>query len=107
MKHQNSCGPRWCKLVHQLPGVVTFAYDLRLGRTIANWKDIDEKIHLGGSIRTLSHLEAPDMKKHCLGPQNGPKSLGVLVTYPLPQSNFSLISAESEPPNYLWRPSVS
>jgi hypothetical protein len=29
------------------------------------------------------------------------------VTYPLPQSNFSLISAESEPPNYLRRPSAS
>ena len=29
------------------------------------------------------------------------------VTYPLPQSNFSLISAESEPPNYLWRPTAS
>jgi hypothetical protein len=28
MKHQNSCGFRWGKLVHQLLGVVTFAYDL-------------------------------------------------------------------------------
>jgi hypothetical protein len=28
MKHQKSYGPRLGKLVHQLPGVVTFAYDL-------------------------------------------------------------------------------
>jgi hypothetical protein len=42
MKRQKSCGPRLGKLVHQLPGVVTFAYDLRLGRTIARWKDLSE-----------------------------------------------------------------
>jgi hypothetical protein len=51
MKFQKSCGPHWGKLVHQLRGVITFAYDLRLGRTIACWKGIDEDVHLGGSIR--------------------------------------------------------
>ena len=57
MKRGNSCGPRWGKLVHQLLGVVTFAYDLRLGRTISRWKGIDEDIHLGGSIKSVfSHL---------------------------------------------------
>jgi hypothetical protein len=43
MKHQKSCGPRLGKLVHQLPGVVTFAYDLCFRHTIAHWKGITEK----------------------------------------------------------------
>jgi hypothetical protein len=43
MKRQKSCGPRLGKLVHQLPGVVTFAYDLRFRRTIARWKGLTEK----------------------------------------------------------------
>ena len=30
-----NCGPRLGKLVHQFPGVVTLAYDLRLTRLIA------------------------------------------------------------------------
>jgi hypothetical protein len=55
MKRQKSCGPRWGKLVHQLPGVVTFAYDLCLGCTIARWKGIDEEIHLGGSIKAFGY----------------------------------------------------
>ena len=42
MKRQKSCGPRLGKLVPQLPGVITIAYDLRLGCTIACWKDISE-----------------------------------------------------------------
>jgi hypothetical protein len=42
MKRQKSCGPRLGKLVHQLPGVVTFAYDLRFRRMIARWKDLSE-----------------------------------------------------------------
>jgi hypothetical protein len=50
MKHQKSCGPRLGKLVHQLPGVVTFAYDLYFRRMIARWKGIKEEIHFGGSI---------------------------------------------------------
>jgi hypothetical protein len=50
MKLQKSCGPRLGKLVHQLPGVVTFAYDLRFRHVIARWKGIVEEIHFGGSI---------------------------------------------------------
>jgi hypothetical protein len=42
MKRQKSCGPRLGKLVHQLLGVVTFAYDLRFRRTIARWKGLSE-----------------------------------------------------------------
>jgi hypothetical protein len=43
MKRQKSCGPCLGKLVHQLPGVVTFAYDLRFRLAIAHWKGITEK----------------------------------------------------------------
>jgi hypothetical protein len=42
MKRQKSCGPRLGKSVHQLPGVITFAYDLRFKRMIAHWKDLSE-----------------------------------------------------------------
>ena len=42
MKRQNSSGPCLGKLVHQLPGVITIAYGLRLGRMIARWKDLSE-----------------------------------------------------------------
>jgi hypothetical protein len=34
MKHQKSCGPHFGKLEHQLPGVVTFAYDQCFMRVI-------------------------------------------------------------------------
>jgi hypothetical protein len=50
MKRQKSCGPHLGKLVHQLPGVVTFAYDLCFRRMIARWKGIIEEIHFGGNI---------------------------------------------------------
>jgi hypothetical protein len=43
MKRQNLCGPRLGKLVHQLPEVVTFAYDLRFRRWIACWKGLTKK----------------------------------------------------------------
>ena len=47
MKRQKSSWPRLGKLVHQLPGVVTFAYDLRFRRVIDRWKGIAEEIHFG------------------------------------------------------------
>jgi hypothetical protein len=53
MKRQKSRGPRLGKLVHQLPRVVTFAYDLRFRRVIARWKGIVEEINFGGSIMNL------------------------------------------------------
>jgi hypothetical protein len=67
MKHQNSCGPHLGKLVHQLLGVVTFAYDLCFRRMIARWKGIIEEIHFGGSIMPLNiignlHLENPSFR---------------------------------------------
>ena len=71
MKHQKSCGPRLGKLVHQLPKVVTFAYDLRFRRVIAHWKGIIEEIHFGGLRTSIS-------KNLHLGPQNGPGSENLL-----------------------------
>jgi hypothetical protein len=63
MKRQNSCGPRLGKLVHQLHGVVTFAYDLHFRCMIAHWKGIIEEIHFGGSIIPLAIIEELDPKK--------------------------------------------
>jgi hypothetical protein len=57
MKRQKSCGPCLGKLVHQLPVVVTFAYDLRFRHMIDRWKDIIEEIHFGGSIMPLYIME--------------------------------------------------
>jgi hypothetical protein len=74
MKRQKSCGPRLGKLVHQLPGVVTFAYDLRFRRMIARWKGIVEEIHFGGSIMPSTIIENLISKNLHLGPQNGPGS---------------------------------
>jgi hypothetical protein len=61
MKRQKSCGPRLGKLVHQLPGVVNFAYDLRFRRMIARWKDLSEDYNIFDKIpwrnfAKLSHL---------------------------------------------------
>jgi hypothetical protein len=54
MKCQKSCGPHLGKLVHQILGVVTFAYDLRFRRMIACWKGIIEEIHVGGNTKEIS-----------------------------------------------------
>jgi hypothetical protein len=74
MKHQKSCGPRLGKLVHQLLGVVTFAYDLLSRSIIAHWKGIVEEIHFrcndeGNCINCKPIFP----KKHHLGTQNSPK----------------------------------
>ena len=71
MKRQKSCRPRLGKLVHQLPRVVTFAYDLRFRRMIARWKGIVEEIHFGHNIEETSIFQTYFPKKHRLGPQNG------------------------------------
>jgi hypothetical protein len=75
MKRQKSCGPRWGKLVHQLPGVVTFAYDLYLGCTIALWKDLDKQLRLGIKKQSLAIIEVPDREKTSFMPSS-PGSLG-------------------------------
>ena len=43
MKRQQFCGSRSGKLVRQLPEGVTFAYDLRLGRSRDRWKGLAEE----------------------------------------------------------------
>jgi hypothetical protein len=43
MKRQKSYGPRLGKLVHQLLGVITFAYDLFFRHTIARWKGLSKE----------------------------------------------------------------
>jgi hypothetical protein len=68
MKCQKSCGSRLGKLVHQLPGVVTFAYDLRFRCVIARWKGIIEEIHFKGSIMHLDIIEEFDPKKPSFRP---------------------------------------
>jgi hypothetical protein len=74
MKCQKSCGPCLGKLVHQLPGVITFAYDLRFRRVIARWKGIIEKINFGSSIMPSDIIENLYLENLHLGPQNGPES---------------------------------
>jgi hypothetical protein len=68
MKHQNSCGPRYGKLVDQLLGVVTFSYDLHFRRMIASWKGIVKEIHFGGSIMPLNIIENPYLEKPSFRP---------------------------------------
>jgi len=63
MKHQNSCGPRLGKLVHQLPRVVTFAYVLRFRRMIAHRKGIIEDIPFRNKIEGNFILQTGFPKK--------------------------------------------
>jgi hypothetical protein len=69
MKHQKSCGPHLGKSVHQLPGVVTFAYDLHFRSMIAHWKDISEEYNNCTKFCEICAATYP--KKHRLGPENG------------------------------------
>jgi hypothetical protein len=85
MKRQKSCGPRLGKLVHQLPGVVTFAYDLRFRRVIARWKGIIEEIHFGGSIIPLAIIENLYLKKPSFRPSKWPRKLKPAKNSKLPK----------------------
>jgi hypothetical protein len=78
MKHQKSCGPRLGKLVHQLPGVVTFAYDLCFRRVIACCKGIIEEIHFGGSIMPWAMIEELNLEKPSFKPSKWPQKLKLL-----------------------------
>ena len=73
MRRQKSCGPHLSKLVHQLLGVVTFAYDLRFRRMIARWKGIVEEINFGGSIMPLDIIEEIDTEKPSFRPSKWPR----------------------------------
>ena len=63
MKRQPFYLPRSIKLVTQLPGGITFAYDLRFGRSRDCWKGPAKEYNV-------------EIEKRHLGPQNGPGSLG-------------------------------
>jgi hypothetical protein len=78
MKCQKSCEPRLGKLVHQLPGVVTFAYDLRFRHVIARWKGIVEEIHFGGPIIPFSIIGELYPEKPSFRPSKLPRKLKLL-----------------------------
>ena len=56
MKRQKSSGPCLGKLVHQLPGVITIAYSLCLGRMIARWKDLSEDYNARDKMASLDAI---------------------------------------------------
>jgi hypothetical protein len=105
MKRQKSCGPRLGKLVHQLPGVVTFAYDLRFRRVIARWKGIIEEIHFGGSIMPLDIIENLDLEKPSFGPSKWPRKLKPAKNSKLPkwpENCFEPFGKGGWPPISTW-----
>jgi hypothetical protein len=105
MKRQKSCGPRLGKLVHQLPGVVTFAYDLCFRRMIANWKGIIEEIHFGGSIMPLDIIENLDLEKPSFGPSKWPRKLKTAKNSKLPklpENCFEPVGKGGWPPISTW-----
>ena len=105
MKRQKSCGPRLGKLVHQLPGVVTFAYDLRFTCVIACWKGIVEEIHFGGSIMPLAIIENLDLEKHSFGPSKWPQKLKPVKNSKLPkwiENCFEPFGKGGWPPISTW-----
>jgi hypothetical protein len=72
MKRQISCGPHLGKLVHQLLGVIRFAYDLRFRNMIACWKAIIQEIHFGGSIMHLDIIKKINPKTPSFRPSKWP-----------------------------------
>jgi len=105
MKRQKSCGPRLGKWVHQLLGVVTFAYDLRFRRVIARWKGIIEEIHFGGSIMPFHIIEYLDLKKPSFGPSKWPRKLKTAKNSKLsklPEHCFEPIEKGGWPPISTW-----
>ena len=85
MKRQKSCGPRLGKLVHQLLGVVNFAYDLCFRRMIARWIGIMEDIHFGGSIMPSNIIENIDLEKPSFRPSKWPWKLKTAKNSKLPK----------------------
>jgi hypothetical protein len=105
MKSQKSCGPRLGKLVHQLPGVITFAYDLRFRRVIARWKGIVEEIHFGGSIMPSAIIGNLDLKKPSFRPSKWPRKLKPAKNSKLPklpENCFELVGKGGWPSISTW-----
>jgi hypothetical protein len=78
MKRQKSCGPCLGKSVHQLPGVVTFAYNIHFRHTVDHWKCIVEEIHFGGSIMPFNIIEKLNHEKTSFRPSKWPRKLKLL-----------------------------
>jgi hypothetical protein len=105
MKRQKSCGPRLGKLVHQLLGVVTFAYDLCFRRMIARWKGIIEEIHFGGSMMPLAIIENLDLEKPSFRPSKWPQKLKPAKNSKLPKLSencFDPVGKGGWPPISTW-----
>jgi hypothetical protein len=105
MKRQKSGGPHLGKLVHQLLGVVTFAYDLRFRCMIAHWKGIVEEIHFGGSIMLFSIIENLDIEKPSFRPSKWPRKLKPAKNSKLSkllESCFELVGKGGWPPISTW-----
>jgi hypothetical protein len=105
MKRQKSCGPRLGKLVHQLPGVVTFLYDLHFRRVIARWKGIIEEIHFGGSIIPLGIIEELNTEKTSFRPSKWPRKLKTAKNSKLPkllENCFEPVGQGGHPPISTW-----
>jgi hypothetical protein len=105
MKCQKSCGLRLGKLVYQLPGVVTFAYDLHFRRMIAHWKGIIEEIHFGGSIMLFSIIENLNLEKPSFRPSKWPRKLKPAKNSKLPklpENHFEPVGKGGWPPISTW-----
>jgi hypothetical protein len=105
MKRQKSCGPRLGKLVHQLPRVVTFAYDLCFRSVIAHWKGIVKEIHFRGSIMPLYIIENLDLEKPSFRPSKWPWKLKPAKNSKLPklpESHFEPFGKGGWPPISTW-----
>jgi hypothetical protein len=105
MKRQKSCGPRLGKLVHQLPVVVTFAYDLHFRRMISCWKCIVEEIHFWGSIFPLSIIENFNLEKPSFRPSKWPRKLKPAKNSKLPklpENCFEPVGKGGWPPISTW-----
>jgi hypothetical protein len=105
MKRQKSCGPRLGKLVHQLPGVVTFAYDLHFRRMIARWKGVVEEIHFWGSIIPTAIIENFYLETPSFRPSKWPWKLKPVKNSKLPkllENCFEPVEKGGWPPISTW-----
>jgi hypothetical protein len=101
MKHQNSCGRHLGKLVHQLLGVVTFAYDLRFRRAIAHWIGIVDDINFGCSIIIWDIIENLNLENPSFGPSKWSRKLKTAKNskFPkLPENGFEPVRKGGWPP---------
>ena len=105
MKRQKSCGPRFSKLVHQFPGVVTFTYDLYFRRVISHWKGIIEDIHFGAKIMHSGIIENLNPEKPSFRPSKWPQKLKPAKNSKLrklPENCFEPVGKGGWPPISTW-----